>query len=106
MCKLFIDLSHSIPSILTCISKFGDTKDKKETERIAQRIFRSLGMKLGNQRCVTFSEDRICFESPAGCEFWRNFKNPLFFSRFNVSRATQRMRTSQTVGLRWRPFAF
>ena len=106
MCKLFFNLSHSIPSVLTCISNFCDTKDKKETEWIAQRIFRSLGMKLWNQRCVTFSDDRICFESPAGSEFWRNFKKPLFFSRFNVSHATQRMRTSQTVGLRWRPFAF
>ena len=98
MCKLFINLSHSIPSVLTCISNFCDTKDKKETEWIAQRIFRSLGMKLWNQRCVTFSDDRICFESPAGSEFWRNFKKPLFFSRSNVSRANLRMRTRQTVG--------
>ena len=40
--------------------------------------------------------------------FWfgRNFKKPLFFSRSNVSRDTPGMRTRQTVGVKWRPFAF
>ena len=32
--------------------------------------------------------------------------NPLFFSRSYVSRDTLRMRTSETVGVWWRPFAF
>jgi hypothetical protein len=34
------------------------------------------------------------------------FSNPLFFSRSNASRDTPRMLTRETVGVRWRPFAF
>jgi hypothetical protein len=34
------------------------------------------------------------------------FSTPLFFSRSNVSRDAPRMRTRETVGVRWRPFAF
>ena len=52
------------------------------------------------------SDDRTCFDSPARCEFGRNFKKPLFFSRSNVSRDTPGMRIKQTVGVKWRPFAF
>ena len=64
-------------------------------------ICRSAWWKCQNeQRWLAFSDFRNRMWNLA--RSW----NPLFFSRSNESRDTLRMLTRETVGLRWRPFAF
>jgi hypothetical protein len=71
MCKLIKNLPHSIPFISTCIFWFCEDRNRSNDTKNRQKS----PVKICNWRWVAFSDDRIWFHFPAGCEIWRNFQH-------------------------------